>query len=125
MRIDPRQYDVAWDVSTYVERESQTHVYFNPAPEAPEHLDEAPEFLDEAAELREEEPGGPPPIADAPMPAAVRTFEVTDRFQIPAIAAAPPRPSPFRVERTQRRRMPRSMIGLGFAVVCVLVGIAM
>jgi hypothetical protein len=99
MRLDPRQYDSSWDVETYVERESMTQIYFKPPPE-PEPVT------------------APPPL----MP-SVRTFEVADRFQMPVIAQ---RPSPFRVSRTQRaRRVPRSMVGLGFAVVCVLVGIAM
>jgi hypothetical protein len=99
MRLDPRQYNSSWDVQTFVERDSETQIYFKPPPE--------PE---------------PVPAPPALMP-NVRTFEVADRFQMPVIAQ---RPSPFRVERTQHaRRVPRSMVGLGFAVVCVLVGIAM
>ncbi len=103
MRLDPRQYDSSWDVATFVERDSETQIYFKPPPEP--------------------EPVLAPVAAPPALMPNVRTYEVTDRFQMPVMAQ---RPSPFRVERTQRaRRVPRSMVGLGFAVVCVLVGIAM
>jgi hypothetical protein len=103
MRVDPSQYNPGWDEATFVERESETHIYFKvPAAEVPTVIEV-------------------PPV----LQGVRNSFEVTDRFQVPMIAAQAQRPSPFRVERTSIRRKPRSMVGLGFAVVCVMVGIAL
>jgi hypothetical protein len=86
------------DYNGEIERESVTKLYFKP------------------------EPAAPPAFASARTLEA-RTFEVTDRFQLPSIVIAP-QAAPRKVREIRRsKQLRRPAIGMVVGAVCVLVGI--